>query len=498
MENLDHINQKDDEMRHILQGPLDGNDAWAQPGERVWEGIAASLPPKKKRGGFWWWFGGLIAVILLLVFSQQKGSSPDVVLDANSSRAVHESSSSTPQKSSQSSELLDRDKSISSPEEPAQAGIDMDPELVPSAHGSRLITHQHDDIKAELVLPASVPPSDKEVPSTESEKEFISPFMENLMEEEPRADYTAPKVHEDIYVFPELALPLNGIHSESVVDISALNQPMLNYQPPVAIQKSPSTSVHRLLVYGQGFGADRQIKRKTNINLFDPEFGHQNWQYRLGAGYEWQHKSRFFVGSGLEYQDFHERVDKEKKWTFTKKNATQVGTDTYQQNIPVVINTGFGTTTTTLRVDIEESSVATDYQEGDNVSFRMTVDHSLKWLRVPVYAGYHYEWKNWFAEVRGGMGLQIFLASNSTITEILEARNKIKIRESESTKQLNHVRKTIWDAQGGLYAGYSFSDNWSASIGYEQWYSLQSVVDRPNVSTITTGSGIQLALRRTF
>ncbi len=219
---------------------------------------------------------------------------------------------------------------------------------------------------------------------------------------------------------------------------------------------------------------------------------------RIGAGYEWQHKSGFFIGSGVEYQDFHEQVDKEKKWVYTKSNATQVGTDTYQQNIPVVINTGFGTTSATLRVDIEENSVTTDYQEGDQVSFRLTVDHSLKWLRVPVYVGYHYEWRNWFAEVRGGMGLQVFLASNSTITEVLEARDKIKIRETESTKQLKHLQKTIWDAQGGLYAGYRFSDAWSASLGYEQWFSLQSVVDRPNVSTKTNGSGVQLALRRTF
>ncbi len=497
MENLDHINKKDDEMRHILQGPLEGDAAWAQPGEQVWEGIEASLPPQKRRGFFWWWLGGLTVLALILLISQQLYSDPENEKDKRASLSPGDPATT---------EQIVSERPMDAPHANPQGTVQNNPGITSSQIQSgtlnsgleKSVNSQVDKTQKREQEDPILAPSSGIRSHSEKEKEIIFPIQDNSAEEELRADLSAPDVNSKVQLFAALKLPFLEVQSSGLEDEIVLERWASIPDTILSRDKDLKQNSHRLLVYGQGPGADRQIKRKSKINLFDPEFGHQNWQYRIGAGYEWQHKSGFFAGSGLEYQDFHEQVVKEKSWTYTKKNATQIGTDVYQQNIPLVINSGFGTTTTTLRVDIEENSQPTDYQEGESVSFRLTVDHSLKWLRVPLYAGYHYDWGKWFAEIRAGAGMQVFLASKSGITEILDARGKIKIRESESSKQINHLRSTIWDAQGGVYAGYRFSGRWSASIGYEQWYSLQSVVDRPNVSTRTNGSGAQVALRRTF
>lgn len=500
MENLDHIEQKDEEIRRILQEPLSGDDRWAQPGDHVWEGIDAALPDRKRRGGFWWWFGGamllLMGIFLIrpwladpLKGTNEKVSDP---LEASALSAIPDEGPEQNQ-SSEEAIIPGPASETSGP----QLSVSSSESDLPHRHPTPVRNNSAQDIQAvHLAKPTS---SDQEA-IQEPTSAFELPIDVRTVEPvEPRADLSAPGGRSLDRTVPLLVLPWQELAITKDPLWSVLDQSVTAIDPLlVEVTTTPRVSIHRLMIYGQGLGADREIQRKTKNNLFDPEFGHDNSQIRFGAGYEWQHKSGFFIGTGLEYQDFKEEVVREKSWTYTKQNGTQVGSDKYQQNIPLVINSGFGTASTVLRVDINENNPTTDYQEGDIISFRMTMNHSLKWMRIPVTLGYHYAWRNWFAEVRGGLGMQLFLSSNAQITKLMDDRGKISLQESQATNPIKYVRSTILDTQAGLYAGYQWSDHWSVSCGYERWYSLQSVVDRPNVSTFTNGSGLQIALRRNF
>lgn len=503
MENLDDMNRKDNEIRHILQGPLgEGDHHWAEPGDHVWTGIESALLEKKKRSGFWWWFGGALSLILLVLFLIPNGT--DSASLAMGEVGIHRIQ--TPDQQSESNTGLEASmgEKESGNLTDNQAGKRTRSEgLYDDRSNQRNIDQKiqnqviTEESKVDLNR-SSFPEGRNTIVPVDADKETT--ILERVRSAEPelRANNELPIRTTPFIVTQPIPSKLQEVtipDDQELPPLSLANPGMSAELNPSSVQH---TSHHRLLIYGHGIGADRRIERKSNVNIFDPEFGHTNTQFRIGAGYEFQHKSGIFAGTGIEYQDFHERVDKEKKWIYTKKNATQVGSDLFQQNIPVVINSGFGTASTTLRVDISENSLPTDYQEGDPVIFKMTVDHSLQYIRVPLYLGYHYEWRRWFGEIRGGSGLQIYLGSKSQVTRVAESRGKIMIRETESVNQLKHVRPAIWDLQGGVYAGYRWSTAWSVSCGYEYWQSLQSVVDRPNISTFTSGSGIQLALRRSF
>ncbi len=502
MENLDDMNKRDNEIRQILQSPLgEGDHVWAEPGDQVWAGIEAALPERKKRGGFWWWFGGGLTLLLLAFFLTPNGT--DLV-----SQAVREAN--TPK--NLSTEHLGNPNPILLSEEEGSVSVEIinpqdhtpvKPEGIMPLTNQTETTHTpsenaiHQD--AENTLNAISFPDELNLIVPEVLKNQRKPVEINGQENsELRADQSLSIPLAPTWVSPQIPRKF-----EEVACLDQIRLPIIERLNPSLASGSDQVNIlnksqHRILIYGQGIYANRRIERKSPVNIFDPEFGHKNTQFRFGAGYEFQHHSGLFAGSGIEYQEFHELVDKEKKWIYTKKNATQVGSDLFQQNIPVVINSGFGTASTTLRVDIEENSLPTNYQEGDPVIFKMTVDHSLNYIRIPFYLGYQYEWRRWFAEIRGGTGLQIYIGSKSQVTQVTESKGKIKIRESASVNQLKHVRPTLWDLQGGIYAGYKLSDAWGISCGYEYWQSLQSVVDRPNMSTFTSGSGIQVALRRTF
>lgn len=502
MENLDDMNRKDNEIRHILQGPLgDGDHSWAEPGDHVWAGIQAALPGKKKRGGLWWWFGGAFFILLLAVFlipekyplsskttseaAPHKFHSSDQHIGLNPGFPSKENGIS-------SGDVMDQPVS-----EPGQSGVNNAPV---NLEETNLLMEQRGQINSIKKSGHSGKVSKGSPMNLQQGIPVESESQENQSDVEPalRADHTLPAQVRPVYVVHQIPGKLEEVVFQQPHDLIFHH----GTNPVVASTPLPGNSrangEHRLVVYGHGIYGDRRIERKSTVNIFDPEFGHKNTQFRFGAGYEYQHKSGVFAGTGIEYQEFHERVEKEKKWIYTKQNSTQVGSDLYQQNIPVVINSGFGTASATLRVDMEENSMSTNYKEGDPVIFKMTVDHSLNYMRIPLYLGYQYQWRRWFGEFRGGTGLQVYLGSNAQVTQVTESRGKIKIRESETVNQLKHVRPTIWDLQGGLYVGYKLSASWGVSCGYEYWQSLQSVVDRPNMSTYTSGSGMQIALRRSF
>lgn len=501
MENLDNMNRKDDEIRRILQGPLgEGDHSWAEPGEQVWTNIEANLSEKKNRGGFWWWFGGLLSVLLIALFlipklsgssSEEDNSTRTPTVELQPQQMPANSSSSSIQSDSENDlirhQQADDQKGLS-PTSSTSTGSGKTQQKSEKSEWKG-IEHNQMNASSQPQPKIQLPASEQEAPAQQS--------RDSETGSEDRADQVTPEHGTPVRITDQLPSDIQMISQPSPPELTSFT--LLNPVPAINNKLSDGVkkSTHRLLIYGHGISGDRRIERKSN-NIFDPEFGHENSQFRFGAGYEWQHQSGLFAGTGVAYQEFQERVEKEKKWVYTIKNATQVGSDLYQQNIPVVINSGFGTASTTLRVDMEGSSLPTDYQEGDPVIFKMTVDHSLKYIRVPLYLGYQYEWRRWFGEVRAGSGLQIYMGSKAQVTQVAESKGKIRIRETETINQLKYVRPAIWDLQGGLYAGYRWSDAWSVSCGYEYWQSLQSVVDRPNVKTFTSGSGVQLALRRSF
>ena len=496
------MNRKDNEIRRILQGPLgEGDHHWAEPGDHVWAGIEAALPEQKKRGGFWWWFGGALSLILLALFLIPNGTDSSSIAASEATTPLIQ----IPDQNGESNSTLQPSVDVSDSEELLPGNVkDQNSFEVVQDHANQKITSWKKQGNASLEkantnsnATSSLDELNVNDPK-QSRIEISTPDTPSESESELRANNSLPVQLTPIRMMNQIPSLMQEVVFQHVQEL-----PLHDWAKSGFNSESKQSSVlknphHRLLIYGHGTGADRRIERKSNVNIFDPEFGHKNTQFRFGAGYEYQHKSGIFAGSGIEYQDFHEQVGKEKKWNYTKQNSTQVGSDLFQQNIPVVINSGFGTASTTLRVDIKETGEITDYKEGDPVAFKMTVDHSLTFIRIPVYIGYHYNWNRWFGEIRGGTGLQVYVGSKAQVTQVTEARGKIKMHQTEVINQLKHVRPAIWDLQGGLYAGYMMSDTWSISCGYEYWQSLQSLVDRPNVSTFTSGSGIQLALRRSF
>ena len=516
MEPFDNDPISDEEIRKILQEPLSGSEPWAEPGERVWAGIEAALPVKRKRRfGGWWWLPlfGLLVLMSTVYMGSDQTDTHDMDQTAanqpfNQTKNQHNISSIEKEEAEKTTLNIPEHNDNSliatlSQDTPSEKVI---PSTKNSANANSKQRHNGNHTRTTLPKPSSeLNRSESFLPHpslTNQTDHFLLPSTLDL-ENQPliKIEYPEAGHNDQIEVgstLPTFAvpafLPLRQVAPERKVVI--LQFPAK--EEPRAFVPAPTPTAHRLLAYAHGTEAGRDVRTSGMKPNLDPETNRSRSNIRFGLGYEYQARSGLFFGTGVEYQEFSEVAVKEKEWLFTKIGAIPSGPNQFNQQFNVLFVGGLGTTSADLRVSIGQQQNTVDYQEGDPVHLKLTVEQNLRQMRIPIYAGYRFEKKYWFAEVRGGVGLNVQVSYDAQLTGLLETRNRIKLLAPPSLRKPANLESTYWDLQGGIYAGYKLSGNTEIGIGYEMWQSLQPVVDNPKFKTYLNGSGFNAGVRLAF
>lgn len=476
----------DDALKRILEGPLEGDASWAEPGDRVWEGVSRSIGKrKKKRRALWWWFGGL-AVLLTVAWltgpgglrsngtsqsASRSGTSAtdraEAAFALGSSREVQgkmivsdgPASSDKQESSNDASGRQVRSKTLPSGERANQPGnpARIDPEM--------------------LEVPLPDPAFGRSIPATGPME------IDTALRAEANPSPVVPELpalHDP--ALPELAEPT----ATSLFGDVALSK------------RNSGAGIHRLSLYAHGTGAGMDWRRRRNLPgppMFMEDPVSQRFEsLRLGLGWEWQYARGWFLAGGLEFQSIREETERSLPWRFTRKGGMP-RPGGFNQDLALSLSGGFGNSSADLRVSVRELQNTQDYQEGDSVQLSLMLHQQLRQVRVPLMAGYRVRYRRFFGECRLGIGLQFNTGFEAELTRLSDDRNRLGLLGPVPLKRSPQLADGSVDVQAGAALGFAMMGGLEWTVGWDGWRGIGPAVRLPSRQGFLQGSGVTASLR---
>ena len=487
MEHRDDNSWNDDALRRMLEGPLEGDTSWAEPTDRVWEGVSRSIGKReRKRRALWWWFGGLAALLTVGVYTlvDRAGMDQGAIPPGISAKPADTNREPSAAEQRRSEGILQEisGQDTASPSKgkassPSQSGLEpasgsLRRGDIAGGIGSR--GAKGIDAAGTGMTPAV------ELPLVLAEATAADPVEQVVQNAAPPTEGIAPR---------------EGLGSLQSLEGTVPELPQGMVLPAL----SEVVGTHRLTIYGHGTGADMDWQRRRpnfpGPPIFPDDPISQRYEgLRLGLGWEWQHRSGWFLSSGLEYQAVREETERALPWRFTRMGGMP-GPGGFSQDLALSLSGGFGNNSADLRVSVRELQNTQDYQEGDSVRLSLTMRHQLRQVRVPVMAGYRLSHHRFFAEIKAGVGLQVNTGFDAELTKLTDERNRLRLQGPVRLKRSPQLSAAFVDVQVGAAVGLRLFQGLEWSVGWDGWRGIGPAVRLAHGQGFLTGTGITTGIR---
>lgn len=263
--------------------------------------------------------------------------------------------------------------------------------------------------------------------------------------------------------------------------------------------RSEVVGTHRLTIYGHGTGAGMDWQRRRpnfpGPPIFPDDPISQRYEgLRLGLGWEWQHRSGWFLTSGLEYQAVREETERALPWRFTRMGGMP-GPGGFSQDLALSLSGGFGNNSADLRVSVRELQNTQDYQEGDSVRLSLHMRQRLQQVRIPLQAGYRIGHRRFFGEIKAGFGVQINVAFDAELTRLRDDRNRLGLLAPVPLRRSPQLAALSLDLQAGAAVGCRLGNGLEWTIGWDGWRGIGAAVRSPMGQGVLQGSGVTTSVR---
>lgn len=485
MENLDDGNMADRELRRILEAPVGDDEAWAQPDERVWEGLSRALDRRsRRRRSFLWWFGASgLALLLFLVWLVPR----QVVEEGKAIRASggHTGRLLAPQLTEEEGRIYGKAKH-------QDGEMLLDAELHAPASLKTVDPEGHMNRRAYADTVTTSGTADGRIEDAETRNPDIPKASSDTLATAPSA---APPAEVDAMRMAEAFEPLG---SRGKVPLLAVNAqaPSLSAVLAVAPQRR---GTQRILFYGHGTNAGMDWQRRRpglpgpSPFLEDP-VSQRFEALRIGTGWEWQFTSGWFLGTGMEFQSVREETERALLWRFTRKGGMP-SPGGFNQQLALALPGGFGISSADLRVSVRELQNTQDYQEGDSVSLALTLRQQIRQVRLPVLAGYRIQHGRFFGEIRAGVGVSFHADFDAELSRLADERNRMGLQRPIRLMRSPQLNRTLLDVQAGAAAGLRMVHGLELAIGWDGWRTLVPSVEHQEVQGFLQGSGVSAGIR---
>lgn len=462
------MSQRQDDMNKLFREHLNdassGSAGWDHPSDAVWDGIEARLKARKRRRGGWYWLLGIPLLVFsgyhLLSSDQTPGINlqPDPVqLAAPSSPADITGKSADRGAFEESGIALSKIDTVdqSASADPGETNQGPDKTTVAGARADGPTISEKRPDKA----PEAEAGQDPSSPARAAQKQLPEASGRAGVEQTEhasttdRTSSTTPARTEPLSestTTSDLRQPLLMIPLESNQSRMYFSREIPAMEPPEAL-RSQSTSHWTLSAYaGPSWGSRHMTVANNRPRLAKVLLRQQEepvLQASLGTSIAYQASRRWDIGIGMEYAAFLLRSDYQHQVRYSRSGEVDNGQGAFESNYRVEINTSYGRVETDIVVE-RESDAAIPEHTFINLDFLM--EQSFRYVRIPVFARYHFQAGKLRMFGSGGLALQHLSSSTLDFKAIQSMSDKVRRVKQLHSGTLRGTNRTTLGFQVGL------------------------------------------------
>ncbi|MDX1477168.1 MAG: hypothetical protein R3301_05650 [Saprospiraceae bacterium] len=443
------MSERMDDLTRLVREALnrDHRSEWDTPSPDVWDSIASGLQRERRRRRLLWLvLPGLIAggAILFFLFSDQR-----VMQRADETVLTDHTDAATEMATFPGNAL--RNEEVASTDDPAQSG-DRPASDVPESKedtGSgevlaeppvqttqgALQSRQRVDaaslaggVKATETDQASAQSTTDQSETSGDQVSDLQP-VRDVPVAAPRMVAINPIARRSVLVKSTRALPIREKPSSTVTPARRWT---------AGLYLAPSLGTRHIVVNHGHPNLARALLKQQETPAVRAGFG-------LSAAYA-VHR-RWDIGMGIEYADFYLRSEYHKQIRFSRAGETINDEGLAESSYRVQINSSYGRIETDIVVERDQDATL---REHDFIDLRLSMDQSLKLIRVPLFARYHFSMGRLRMYGQGGLTLQHLHQSTLDIRAVHSLSDQVRRVRSAHDAMPRGVNTTTLGWQLGL------------------------------------------------